>query len=136
MVWCCMTKYENFCKALDNLQVGAELEEPYSVVEQAGIAALFEICFEQSWKLMKELLEDHGRFQNKIGSPRVVIKTAYQCGMLSDCDGWLELLETRNILAHTYNDEQSLRAVRAVSAKYLALFQALKRDVDAEWMIT
>ncbi|MBQ9348643.1 MAG: nucleotidyltransferase substrate binding protein, partial [Oscillibacter sp.] len=77
-----------------------------------------------------------GRFQNKIGSPRVVIKTAYQCGMLSDCDGWLELLETRNILAHTYNDEQSLRAVRAVSAKYLALFQALKRDVDAEWMTT
>ena len=56
-----MRKYDNFCKALENLGIGAELEEPYSVVEQTGIAALFGICFEQSWKLMKALLEESGR---------------------------------------------------------------------------
>ena len=129
-----MKKYDNFCKSLANLQEGAKLEEPYSIVEQAGIAALFEICFEQSWKLMKELLEDHGRFQGKIGSPRVIIKVAHQCSMISDCDGWLELLETRNILSHTYSDEQALKAIRDIKASYLSLFQALKQEIDENWL--
>ena len=29
-----MKKYDNFCKALENLKEGAKLEEPYSIVEQ------------------------------------------------------------------------------------------------------
>ena len=130
----CMKKYDNFCKALGNLEEGAKLDEPFTVVETTGITGLFSICFEQSWKLMKELLEEHGRFQDKIGSPRVIIKTAYQCGMISNCEGWLELLETRNILAHTYSDEQALKAIRDVKATYLSLFQNLKREIDEGWL--
>lgn len=80
------------------------MQEPYTVVEQTGIVGLFEICFEQSWKLMKEILAEYGRFEEKIGSPRVIIKIAYQCRMVDDCEGWLALLESRNILAHTYSD--------------------------------
>ena len=95
-----MRKYENFCKALSNLHEGLKLNEPYSVVEQTGIVGLFEICFEQSWKLMKAVLEDHGRFEDQIGSPRAIIKIAYQCNMIKDGEKWLELLESRNILAH------------------------------------
>ena len=127
-------KYENFCRALGNLEEGARLEEPYSVVEQAGIAALFEICFEQSWKLIKEVLEVHGIFREKIGSPRMILKTAYQSGMISESEDWLNLLETRNILAHSYSDEQSLRAIREVRARYLPLFRLLKEEIDTRWM--
>lgn len=84
MEWFYMKKFDNFCKALNNLEEGTKLTEPYSVVEQAGIAGLFEICFEQSWKLMKEVLEQHGRFDEKIGSPRSIIKIAYQSGMIDN----------------------------------------------------
>lgn len=62
-----MKKYENFCRALENLHEGLKLDEPYSVVEQTGIVGLFEICFEQAWKTMKALLEEDGRFGQKIG---------------------------------------------------------------------
>ena len=129
-----MSKYDNFCKSLSNLEEGSKLEEPYSIVEQVGIVGLFEICFEQSWKLMKELLENHGRYQGKIGSPRLIIKIAYECGMISDCDGWLQLLETRNILAHTYSEEQALKAIRDVKASYLVLFLDLKQEVERHWL--
>lgn len=101
-------KYDNFCKALSNLQEISKLQEPYTIVEQTGIVRLFEICFEQAWKLMKETLENHGRFEDKIGSPKAIIKIAYQCKMIENQEEWLELLESRNILAHTYSDEQSL----------------------------
>lgn len=129
-----MKKYDNFCKALANLNEGAELEEPYTVVEQTGIAALFGICFEQAWKLMKEVMEEHGRFEEKIGSPRAIIKVAYQCGMLHNCEGWLELLESRNLLAHTYNEEQALYVIKKVKSDYLALFAELRTELEEKWL--
>lgn len=129
-----MKKYENFCKALANLQVGLELEEPFSIVEQTGIVGLFEICFEQSWKLMKELLEEHGRFENKIGSPRAIIKIAYQCDMISDEELWLDLLEARNVLAHTYSDDQALSVIRELKSDYVRAFEELKSEVEERWI--
>lgn len=130
-----MKKYDNFCKALANLKEGSKLEEPYTIVEQTGIVGLFEICFEQSWKLMKEVLEEHGRFENKIGSPRAIIKIAYQCGMIDQCENWLELLESRNILSHTYSDEQSLDVIRKVKSEYLSAFEKLKAELEENWLV-
>jgi nucleotidyltransferase substrate binding protein (TIGR01987 family) len=127
-------KYENFCKALANLEEGIKLSEPYTVVEQTGIVALFEICFEQSWKVMKAVLEDHGRTEEKIGSPRGIIKLAYQCKMLSDSEGWLKLLEARNILAHTYSDEQSLNVISSLKVEYIELFRKLKAELEENWL--
>ena len=55
-----MKKYENFCKALNNLKDIYNYQEPYKNVELTGLVGLFEICFEQSWKAMKEILEYDG----------------------------------------------------------------------------
>ena len=49
-----MKKYENFKAALKNLKDIYDYEEPYNNVVLTGLAALYEICFEQSWKAMKE----------------------------------------------------------------------------------
>ncbi len=129
-----MKKYDNFCRALANLQECSKLQEPYTIVEQTGIAGLFEICFEQAWKLMKETLENHGSFEEKIGSPKAIIKNAYQCKMIENCEGWLELLESRNILAHTYSDEQSLSVIRKLKTNYILLFENLKKELDENWL--
>lgn len=129
-----MRKYDNFCKALSNLQEGLKLDEPYTVVEQTGIVGLFEICFEQSWKLMKAVLEEHGRFEEKIGSPRAIIKIAFQCDMIKDEEKWLELLESRNILAHTYSDEDALQVIRKLKTDYFGAFLALKSEIDDNWL--
>lgn len=129
-----MRKYENFCKALSNLHEGLKLNEPYSVVEQTGIVGLFEICFEQSWKLMKAVLEDHGRFEDKIGSPRAIIKIAYQCNMIKDGEKWLELLESRNILAHTYSDAEAVEIIRKLKNDYFGLFEELRDEIDDRWI--
>lgn len=129
-----MKKYENFCKALSNLHEGLKLNEPYSVVEQTGIVGLFEICFEQSWKLMKAVLEEHGRFEDKIGSPRAIIKIAYQCNMIKDGEKWLELLESRNILAHTYSDAEAVEIIRKLKTDYFGLFEELRNEIDDRWI--
>ena len=54
-----MKKYENFCAALTNLRAVFDYEEPYNNVVLTGMVALYEICFEQSWKAVKEILENN-----------------------------------------------------------------------------
>ena len=129
-----MKKYDNFSKALKNLKECLKVEEPYSVVEQTGIVGLFQICFEQSWKLMKEVLENHGRFAVRTGSPREIIKIAYQCDMIKNQKAWLEILESRNILAHTYSDEQSLNVIKSIKSDYISVFEDLKNELDKRWL--
>lgn len=129
-----MRKYEYFCKALNNLVEGAKSEPPYSILELTGIVVLFEICFEQSWKLMKEILESHSFYPDKIASPRKIIKLSYQYGLLDDENSWLEIQKTRNLLAHTYSEEDSLQAVEKIKASYLETFLKFKDEVEKNWL--
>jgi hypothetical protein len=55
-----MKKYENFCASLKNMKEIYDYDEPYNTVVLTGLVGLYEICFEQSWKMMKEILEIHG----------------------------------------------------------------------------
>ncbi len=87
-----MKKFENFCNSLVNLKDIYEYEEPYGNVEMTGLVGLFEVCFEQSWKAMKEILEKNGFAESQTGSPRQILKTAYQAGMIRDEDLWLSAL--------------------------------------------
>ena len=64
-----MKKYENFCRALENLQDIYQYDEPYNNVILSGLAALYEICFEQAWKAMKEIMVSEGIREAETGSP-------------------------------------------------------------------
>ena len=55
-----MKKYENFCAALTNMKEMYDYQPPYDTVVLTGLVGLYEICFEQAWKMMKEILENHG----------------------------------------------------------------------------
>ena len=51
-----MKKYENFCVSLENMKDIYNYEEPYDNVVLTGLVGLYEITFEQSWKMMKEIM--------------------------------------------------------------------------------
>lgn len=128
-----MKKYENFCKALANLQIGLKREEPYDVVDVVGIVGLFVICFEQIWKLMKEILERDGRHEMRTGSPRSIVKLAYQSDMINDQEIWLEILDARN-LPHTYSEETALETIRRLKSEFIGAFVELKKEIDEHWI--
>ena len=128
-----MKKFENFCRALTNLHEIETKSPPYDATTTAGMVALFEICFEQSWKAMKERLERHGVGEKKIGSPRMVIKQAFAAGMIDDEELWLEMLTARNDVAHSYNEEVALEIIDASKTKFIALFEALKSELETNW---
>ena len=94
-----MKKVENFRRALKNLKEIETRQPPYDTITQTGMVSLFEICFEQAWKAMKEQLELSGYSEHKVGSPRVIIKQAYQAEMIQDESLWLRALTARNNVA-------------------------------------
>ena len=103
-----MRKYENFCNALSNMKDIYNYEEPYDNVVITGLVGLYEICFEQSWKMMKEILEIHGYAEGATGSPKIILKTAYKAGMIRDEEQWLRALQARNNVTHSYNQKIAL----------------------------
>ena len=128
-----MKKFDNFCSALANLKDIFEYEEPYNNVVLTGLVALYEICFEQSWKAMKEILEQNGVSEPQTGSPRQILKTAYQTGLVKDEQLWLNALVTRNNVAHAYNQAIALDIVRKTKATYYQMFCDLKSEIESNW---
>lgn len=131
-----MKKFENFCRALDNLAQGSRYEPPYDTVVLTGLVALFEVCFEQAWKAMKDVLECHGYAESATGSPRMVLRLAYQAGMIDDQEAWLSALADRNNVTHAYNQVLALDIVQRTRDTYLTMFQTLKAALEQDWLPT
>ena len=51
-----MKKFDKLQAAIHNLKDIYSYQEPYGNVEMTGMVGLYEICFEQAWKAMKEIL--------------------------------------------------------------------------------
>lgn len=128
-----MKKVENFCAALTNLKDIYKYEEPYDNVVLTGLVGLYEICFEQSWKMMKEILGSHGFEESATGSPKLILKMAYQAGLIQEEALWLDALTARNNVAHAYNQKIALDIVRQTKDNFYEMFCKLKETAE-EWM--
>ena len=129
-----MKKYENFVASFKNLKDIYDYSEPYGNVELTGLVGLFEICFEQSWKAMKEILEANGFSEGRTGSPKQILKTAYSAGMIEDEEMWLDALVSRNNVAHAYNKDIALEIVRNTKDRYYKLFETLVVNLKEDWL--
>lgn len=129
-----MKKYENFCASLSNMKEIYNYKEPYDNVVLTGLVGLYEICFEQAWKMMKNILEIHGYEEGATGSPKIILKTAYKAGMIKDEDMWLRALQERNNVAHSYNKKVALEIVAQAKENFYEMFCTLKKEIEEKWL--
>ena len=129
-----MKKYENFCSSLANMKDIYNYEEPYDNVVLTGLVGLYEITFEQSWKMMKEILQNHGYEEGATGSPKIILKTAYKAGMIKDEELWLRALQARNNVTHSYNQKIALGIVSEAKNEFYKMFVELKEEVENGWL--
>ena len=114
-----LTRYLNdFELALNNL--GDAVLNAKSKLEIDGSIKRLELCYEIAWKLMKEVLANLGIICN---SPRICFKEAFKNDLIVDEDGWLNMIEDRNLLVHTYNFENSRLVFEHIKESYLSLFK-------------
>lgn len=107
-------RFQNFEKA--HHELSAAVSKPsLSKLERTGLIKTFEFTFELAWKTLKDFLESEGL---DASTPREVIKTAFQNKLISNGSLWIEALENRNLLAHTYEENLALNAEKSIKDKY------------------
>ena len=129
-----MKKFENFKSALSNLKDIYSCHEPYRNVEIAGMVGLYEICFEQAWKAMKEILGNNGYAEGATGSPKTILKTAFSAGMITDEALWLDALVSRNNVAHAYNQDIAMDIINRTKECYYDMFVKLGETIEKNWV--
>jgi len=71
---------------------------------------------------MKDYLELEG-FEVK--SPRAAIQTAFQIQLITDGHTWIDALQKRNLMAHTYDEHVANEAEELIKIKYYPLIKEL-----------
>lgn len=123
-------RFENFEKAFNFLNESTQ-KNNYSPLEASGLIKAFEITFELAWKTLKDYLEMSG-VDTK--SPREVIKQSFSAKLIEDGHIWIEMLEKRNELSHTYENQEVYRIVGVIKQNYFKaieqVYTRLKRSID------
>ena len=117
-----MKKFENFEVHLQTLKK-APMEDLDNEFIISGIIDKFYIQFESGWKMLKELLQYDGKAIGVTGSPRSIIKEAYNCYDFMREDIWLEMLKNRNDTTHIYDGESAKNLVNVIITDYIPEFQ-------------
>lgn len=115
-----LQKCENFCAAVVRLQEAlAEYQKnPESTVIRDGCIQRFEFTFELSWKSLREYMEDQGASMDAVFSKQV-FKAAFAARLIADEQVWLDMLSSRNVTSHVYDDAQAAQVVTAIRDRYI-----------------
>jgi nucleotidyltransferase substrate binding protein (TIGR01987 family) len=100
------SKFENFRVHLKSEQ------------EQAGAIQAFEYCYELTWKVIKNVLEERGL---EVGSPKDTFRKAALEKIIVDPEIWFNFQKIRTITVHTYQEENV--------AQVLAIFDSFSTEV-------
>jgi nucleotidyltransferase substrate binding protein (TIGR01987 family) len=115
-------RFEHFVKAFRQLKNAKELknEREYTELELQGVIQAFEVSQELSWKVMKDFLEDQGK-TDLFGS-KIAVKEAFNVGLISNGDVWFDMIKSRNLTSHIYDESEVLAILEIILNDYFPVF--------------
>ncbi len=123
-------RFNNFKKAFLQLEEAENLaqDRPFSRLEEQGLIHVFAYTHELAWKTLKDFLENRG-VQNLYGS-KDTTRVAFKTGLIGNGDIWMDMILSRNLTSHTYDDTTADNIVSAIHSDYFSEFRALKAKLD------
>ena len=122
-------RLESLGRALGQLEAAlAALDaDPASEVIGMAVIKAYEFSFELGWKTLKDLLAYEGI---DASLPRQVIREAFAAGLLPDGQVWIDMLEQRNLMAHTYDVKRAQRALLMIQGSFAPALRALAQGLE------
>jgi nucleotidyltransferase substrate binding protein (TIGR01987 family) len=99
-------------------------------LEKDGVIKRFEFTFELAWKTLQDKLYDEGYLTTK--GPKPVIKQAFNNGMITDGQAWMDMLTDRNNSTHLYDESTAVSIFDRIQITYFTLLQELKSKLENE----
>ena len=119
-------RFNNFDKAFVQLKEAVDLAEQreLSKLEGQGLVQAFEYTHELAWNTLKDFLENRG-VKNLFGS-KDTTRAAFKAGLIENGETWMQMIESRNLTTHTYNEATAAKIISAVTGLYFAEFEKLQ----------
>ncbi len=117
-------RLSNFQRAFASLAAGVALARtrPLSDLEKQGLIQAFEFTHELAGNVMRDYFAYQGN--TAVTGSRDAVREAYSKGLVVDGEGWMEMIWSRNLTSHTYNQAVLDEIAERIAGAYFALFDA------------
>ena len=118
-------RFANFRKALARLAEAIALRQQRGLteLERQGLIQAFEFTHELAWNTLKDIAEFQGA-TGLLGS-RDATLYAFKSGLIEDGENWMQMIESRNLSTHTYNESVAQEVESRIANSYFELFRRL-----------
>lgn len=121
-------RLENYTKVLRQLTRFIEKGE-LNEFEQQGLIQCFEYTYELAWNSIKDLFETQGEV-GIIGS-RDAFRLAFKRGLIENGETWMEMIKSRVLTSHTYNEEVAEEIANKIVTQYYPEFIRLHQRLES-----
>lgn len=118
-------RLESFGRALGQMEAAVALKDTRTLsnLEMEGLVQRFEITQELAWKTIKDFYESQG--DTNLQGSRDAFRLAFERGLITDGQVFMDTIKSRNLAAHTYREEILRQLDRDITTRYLPAFQEL-----------
>jgi nucleotidyltransferase substrate binding protein (TIGR01987 family) len=122
-------RFQNFARAFELLREAVDIScaRPLSMLEQEGLVQRFEYSWELAWKLLKDYLDAQGVALETI-TPASVIRASFGAQLIENGEIWMQALQARNYMAHTYDTKRFEAVMKSIRTDYFPLLHKLHTD--------
>ena len=111
-------RLSNFNVALLELKKAVELANTRSLtsLEEQGLIHAFEYNYELAWNTIKDFYQTQG--ETNIQGSRDAIRLSFKRGLITDGKLWMQMIESRILTSHTYNQDTASKIVSLILNSY------------------
>ena len=120
-----------FQKGLGRLEEAIKLlrNSVLSDLERDGVIQRFEYTQELAWKTLKCYIEHQEGFS--IMGSRDTIRQAFKMGIIHNASPWFDMLESRNITSHIYDEEKENETIDRIVMTYYPVLKDMCNNLLA-----
>ncbi|NCT56657.1 MAG: nucleotidyltransferase [Legionella sp.] len=133
-----MTQYDirwhqrllNFDKALGELEEAVNLasKRKLTKLEEQGLIQAFEYNYELAWNCLKDFYQAQG--DTDIQGSRDAFRLAFKRGLIEDGKLWMEMIQSRILTSHTYNQGTAAAVADKILHVYYPAFMCLNHALN------
>mgnify|MGYP001572348457 FL=1 len=121
-------RLNHFSQALGQLTKFIE-KGALNELEKQGLIQAFEYTFELAWNTLKDYFEVQGEIN--IHGSRDAFRLAFKRGLLEDGETWMDMIKSRTLTSHTYNEDVAEKIAADIVNRYFSEFVTLQTKMES-----
>jgi nucleotidyltransferase substrate binding protein (TIGR01987 family) len=119
-------RFQHYVGAFEQLKNAFEIYKTreLTILENQGVIQAFEVTQELSWKVMKDFLEYQG--YDEIYGSKNAVRLAFNVKIISNGEIWMDMIKSRNLMSHTYDEDEMLKIIKIIFENYIQEFENFK----------